>query len=182
MSETFDIREFLADRAYPSATQRALLSEELAFELAAIRDEHASNTDAKEQKRLDAKLEEVERRVDEAKFTFHLRAISRRAKEDIQSAALAEVPILRDMYGRDEPKREIDRRRVLTEMIFAQHITKMVSPTGAEQVWTEDNRRDLARAILDGAPDSTITLLDRAIGRLSGDAEMDRAQHLDPNS
>lgn len=183
MSETFDIREFLAERAYPTTTVKALMSEKLAFELAAVRDEHASNTDKSKTAALDAKLADKEAEIEKAKFTIHLRATSTRAKEDIQSAALAEVPIQRDMYGRDDPEREFRRRAILSELIFAAHITKIVSPTGAEQaVAGQPDARDIARFMIGEAPAATMNLIDRAIARLSGDAEMEKAQNLDPNS
>lgn len=181
MSE-WDIREFLAERAYPTTSVKVLLSEQIAFELDAINQKLAAATDKKEVAELEKVLAEAEARRDSQLFTVHIRATSNRARQDIQSAALHAVPIERDIYGREKSEKEFERRNVLEELIFAAHITKIVTPTGQEQVLTEENRRDVTRAFLDNAPAHSVKLVDAAIGRISGDAEMEKAQKLDPNT
>lgn len=178
----FDLRDYLTNRAYPQSSIPVLMSEEQAFRLAAVQAEHSANTDTTKQAELDRRLAQAEADCEAAKFIFHIRATSNRAKEDIQSVALHEVPIERDMYSRDKPENEMRRKRVLRELIFAAHITKVVAPGGGEQAWTEDIARDLAKAFLDNAPEHSIELVDIAIGRLSARAELQRAQELDPNT
>jgi hypothetical protein len=180
MSE-WDIREFLAERAYPTTSVKVLLSEQIAFELDAIEQKLATEKDQKIVAKLEKELAAKQKERDEQLFTIHIRAISNRAKEDIQSAALSGVPIERDLYGMDKPENQIQRQRLIEELIFAAYITKIVTPAGAEQVLTPENGRAVVRAFLDNAPKYSVELVDKTIERISGDAEMKKAQALDPN-
>ncbi len=170
----FDLRNVLADRAYPTASVKVHLDEKPYFDLAALeRVVVNADNDVDRAKAVKA-FERKKAELTETAFTIHFRGTSPRAREDLQSEALHEFPIRRDVYGRDSDEQLIKRARLLNELYFAAYITKVVTPDGAEQVWTDDNRRDLARAFLDLAPDFAITTVDAAIGALRGEAETKR--------
>ena len=179
---SFDLRATLAERAFPSTTCRIHLSEKPFFELAALERKAADVAeDPAELGLLEKKIEEKEREIEDQAYVIHLRGISNRAAQDINSKALAAVPIKRDLYGREEDEATINRRDVLTELIFAAYMTKIVSPSGAEQVLDDDNRRDVARAFIDMAPRRSIQIVDQTIARLSGEAEMARLEAQEPD-
>lgn len=171
--DTFDMRDVLANRKYPTTTQRVWVDEEGFFELAALERKAASITES------GPELEDVERQIQNLKdelnagaYTYHLRATSRRAREDMQTEALVQFPIKRDPLGREDEKQAWQRGNLLTELYFAAHVTKVVNPAGAEQVWTDENRRDLARATLGMLPEYSVKALDAAILALRGETEM----------
>ncbi len=169
----FDLRDVLANRKYPTAKVRVWTDEEGFFELAALEREAASIT------KPGAKLTAVENKIKALKehlnataVIVHLRGTSRRAREDMQTEALSQFPIKRDVYGRDDDMQAFNRGNLLTELYFAAHITKIEAPNGAEQILDDENRRDVARAFLDEAPEYSVKLVDAAIGALRGESEM----------
>lgn len=171
----FDLRNVLADRAYPTASIKVHMTEEPYFELAALdRAVASAGTDAARAKATKA-FEAARAALADAAYTVHLRGTSPRAREDLQSEALHEFPIRRDIYGRDNDEVARNRGKLLSELYFAAHITKVVWPGGVgEQVWDEESERDLARAFLGQAPDFAIETVDAAIGALRAKAEADR--------
>lgn len=178
--DTFDIREVLANRKYPTTSVKIWMDEEVWFEMDALSKKLAS---AKKEhlKPLEAQMKELEKRRDEEAFTIHLRAISNRANEDIISRALADIPIIRDLYGRESVERGRERDKLIQEMSFAERITKLVDPRGREQVFTDENRRDLTRAFLDSAPVFSIEIVDQAIGALANKFAEQRALAQSPD-
>lgn len=174
MTEEFDLRETLAGRAYPTSTIKVWMDEEVMFEIAALIRKQANITDPKELKAIDAQISATTKEANDQAYTVHLRGTSRRAREDMQSKAFAEFPIERDIYGREKDMTAWNRGNLLTEMYFAAHITAVVNPAGKRQDWTEENRRDLARVLLDMAPEETIKMIDAAILALRGDEEMQK--------
>jgi hypothetical protein len=104
-----------------------------------------------------------------------------RAGEDIISKALAAWPIRRDAFGREDDAIALERQKVMRELNLAAHLVKLVNPDGIEQVITDENRLDVARAILAEAPRITLGILDQSMAQLSNDfAEKVREQQ-DPD-
>lgn len=168
---TFDLRDVLADKAYPTTVVKVLMDERIYFELAALADAHAAATSATEQKRIAAQFKAKVEERDANQYAVHLRGTSPRAREDIQSLALATFPIKRDMWGREDDLQAVRRGQLLAQLYFAAHITKIVAPNGDEQEFTEENRNDVAQAFLDAAPEHSIKMVDTAITALRGEAE-----------
>lgn len=179
----FDLRTFLADRAYPTSTTRVLMSEKLGFQIAAVQDKLARTSDEKLTAKLEKELEGLEEQRESEFFTFHLRGVSRRKREDIQSASMHAFPYKFDLYGRDDAEQQVSRQRLLEELIFHAFITKVVWPNGKEQVVThaedgengEADGRTIIRSILDNAPDFAIAHIGAAIDALTGDEAVARA-------
>lgn len=172
MADTFDLRAVLADRAYPTAAVKVLLDDKVLWELAALHrrlDEVVvTNENPEDLERLIA-AKEAQR--NEEAYTVHLRGTSPRAREDMQRKALEQLPLKPDVYGREDGVRVLERNSLLSELYFAGHITKVVAPNGAEQVWTPEEARDLARAFLDTAPEHAIKTVDAAIIALRGEQQ-----------
>lgn len=179
---THDLRAYLENRAYPTAAVKVLMTEQVAFELAELYRQHSVAKEKEDVERLDAQIAAKEAERDSQLFSVHCRATSGRAREDIVRTTLHEVPYQLDMYGRDRVENEYARKRLLRELIFTAHMTKITFPDGEVQLLTDENRRDVVRSFLDQAPDHTIELVDQLIERLNGTAEMQKAQFLDPNT
>lgn len=177
--DTFDIREVLANRKYPTASVKIWMDEEVWFEMDALSKKLA--VESKNTKSLETQMKALEKRRDEEAFTIHLRAISNRANEDIISKALSEYPIIRDVYGRESVERGRERDKLIQEISFAERITKLVDPRGRVQEFNDDNRRDLTRAFLDNAPVFSIEIVDQAIGALANKFEEQRALAQSPD-
>lgn len=174
MSDGFDLRDALLGRKYPETSVKVWMDDELFYRLEAARKRHAVALDAGQ---TDGELDRIEAEMEESAYVVHLRGISGRAGEDIISKALSEKPIKRDMYGREDDLQSIERQRLVAELSFSEHITKIVDPRGREQVFTEDNKRDLARALLGNAPKVTVKIIDSAIAQLSKDFADQVAEH-----
>lgn len=171
---TFDLRDTLANRAYPTTSVKVWMDEKVFFEIAALNRKitDTPNDDKKAITALESELEQKLKQRDDEAFRVHIRAISKRSRNDLQTEAFSQMPIIRDVYGREDEKRTWQRSNLLSELYFAEHITKVVDPMGNEQVFTEDNKRDLARAFLGEAPDFSVEVVDQAIGALRGEKEM----------
>lgn len=184
MDETnFDLRAFLADRAYPTSKIRVLLSEKLAFEIAALEHKIAGITNKEELKQLETDLAKLYEQRQGELFTFHLRGVSRRKREDIQSKGMSQIPYKFDMYGRDDPTQQVARQKLVEELLFHAYITQIDWPSGKVQAVprAEDSEngeaegRAIIRSVLDNAPDFAIDHLSAAIGALQGDEAVSRA-------
>jgi hypothetical protein len=176
----FDLRNVLADRAYPTARVPVLLDDKIVYELAALHrrlDEVPVSNENPED--LERQIAAKQQERDEQAYWVHLRATSNRAREDMQREALSQFPIKADVYGREDAVRGLERGSLLSELYFAAHITKIVAPNGAEQEWTKDNGRDLARAFLDTAPEHAVKVVDAAISALRGEQESQYAKVAD---
>jgi hypothetical protein len=171
MTDNFDLRDVLADRKYPTARIPVVLNDEVLWDFVELQRQAAEAVvdnaiDSEDvQRKLEAKIAERDASV----YWIHLRGTSRRHREDIQSEVLSQIPYKPDMYGRDDVARSLKRQQLTTELLFASHITKIVAPNGAEQVFTEENKRDLTRAFLDEAPDHAVNIVDNAIAQLRGE-------------
>lgn len=171
---TFDLRETLANRAYPTTSVKVWMDEKVFFEIAALNRKitDTPNDDKKAIKALENELEAKLKQRDDEAFRVHLRGVSKQARNDLQTEAMVQIPFIRDIYGREDDKRTWDRANLLSEIYFAEYITKIVNPVGDEQVFTEENKRDLARAFIGQAPDFSVQIVDQAIGALRGEQEM----------
>jgi hypothetical protein len=168
MSNDFDLHAVLTGRKYPTGTVRVWFDEEDWYELAALESRHASlKAEDPELKAVEREIQEAQKRIDETAFTVHLRGISPRAGEDLISKALAEYPIKRDLYGREEDERARLRNQHVAALSFAAHIVKVVSPAGTEVVLTDENRLEQAKLILGEAPPSAIDRIDKGIAAVS---------------
>lgn len=179
--KTFDLRDALLGRKYPETSSTIWLSEELDYAIAALNRKQANVTDEKELAQIEGELAELGAQKLAQAYRVHVRAISNRSREDILSKALAGKPIKRDMYGREDDLQLMERNRLIAELSFAAHVTKIVSPDGNEQIFTDENRRDLARAILDQAPGSAVATIDALIDGVNQKFAAQEAESTNPD-
>jgi len=178
---TFDIREVLADRDQPTGEVTVYMDEVLMRDIVKINKELArlstlsavSNADAAGEAAdaytaLENTFEAAKKDLRDKAYVIHLRGINPTRKNDIKSKAMHEVPLSRDLYGRDDPQNEFKREAVLRRLIFAAYIEKIVAPNGAVQVLTLENAEGVAASLVDTAPDEATLEIDRAIGELTG--------------
>lgn len=180
---SFDIRDALLERGYPTAQVKIWVSDQIFYKIEAVEDQIKSVPPKEKAKlaELEGRLEELWRQRDEEAYTAHLRGISIRSGEDIISKALAAWPIRRDMYGREDDAMILERTKLMREMTLAVHLQKLVNPEGVEQVVTDENRTDLARAILDHAPKITVNILDQAMTELGKEFNEQIQRQQDPD-
>lgn len=171
--ETFDLREVLSNRAYPTAKIPVWIDEAGFFELAALERKHAdTKADSPELGDLDNKIANLKAELNASAITVHLRGTSRRSREDMVTEAMVQFPVKRDVLGREDELQAYKRGNLLTELYFAAHVQKIVAPNGKTQELNDENRRDVARSMLSDLPDFSVALIDQAIGNLRGEAEM----------
>jgi hypothetical protein len=188
MAVTFDIRDALLERGYPTAAVKIWVSDEIFYKIEAVEAEidekSKGNQNPKTKKEiaeLSGKLDALWAQRDSEAYTAHLRGISNRAGEDIISKALAAWPIRRDMYGREDDAIALERQKVMRHMTFAAHLQKLVNPEGIEQVITDENRDGVTESILDHAPKITLTILDQSMTQLSKDFAEQVQKQQDPD-
>lgn len=176
---SFDIRTALTERNYVTTNVPFWVDDKVFYDLQSVRDQHARAIEDAEIKALDERLDQLEKRRDDEAYHIYLRSISNRANEDIISKALAEWPIKRDIYGREDENEQMERGKLIREMQVAAHIVKIVNPEGVGQSIDDDDRRDVARAILAEAPPVSLNVLDQAIAELQKDFKDETLRHQD---
>ncbi len=180
---SFDIRNALTDRSYPTAAVDIWVSDEIFYKIdavtAKINEVPAENKT--ELADLEGRLEALWAERDKQAYKAHLRGISVRASEDIISKALASWPIRRDYMGREDDAIVMERTKMMREMNLAAHLVKLVSPAGAEQEVTREDSREIAAAILADAPRITLNVLDQAMTQLSRDFADQIQKQQDPD-
>ena len=164
---SFDIRDALTGRNYVTTHVPFWIDDQIFYEIAMAQDKHNAVTDPADIAERDRELAALEKRRDEEAYTVYLRAISNRANEDIISKALAEFPIKRDVYGREDENVALERGKLIRELQVAAHITKIVDPEGNAQPVDDENRRNVARVLIDNAPPISLNVLDQAIQELN---------------
>lgn len=172
MTDDFDLRDVLANRAYPTTTVRVWIDEESFFELDKLQHKAAGITDKKALADVEQKIQNVIDNLNATALKVHLRGTSRRAREDMVTESLVQFPIKRDVMGREDDLQTYKRGNYLTELYFAAHIQKIEYPNGKIQELDEENRRGVAYAFVGEMPDFSVKIVDEAIGALRGEAEM----------
>jgi hypothetical protein len=165
--ESFDIRDVLAGRKYAEADVQIWTDDELFYKRAAIESQIAKEANPDEADRLTARAAQISQEIADAAVAVNIRAISPRAKEDIVSKALSQLPIKRDAYGREDDLRAIERTKIIRKLTFEQHVKKLTTADGRSQVLNDDNRSEVIQSLLDQAPDWCLDLLDAAIKEIS---------------
>ena len=175
---TFDLRNTLADQDYPTDTVDVWLDRKIGRELAALEEKIADETDPEKLKALEEEFDQKKRKFAESKYTFHITGIPLRQKEDLQLKALEKYPFQRDPFGRDDDAQALKRNRYLRTLIFEAQTTKLVRWDGAVQ-------SNLDLAFFDWftgqAPDHAINALDRAIGKINEETDIQRFGQQDPD-
>lgn len=182
---TFDLFSVLADQDRPTDTVTVYFNEALMRDivtinkeltrlsvLAAVKNVEASAAAAEAYARLDEKFVAEKAKLRDQAYTVHLRGIPATKKSAIQSKALHAVPIKRDPFGNEDILNKLERTNILTKLIFAEFIEKIVAPNGAEQVFDEENQNGLAIALVDTAPEPATIAIDEAIEELSGKVDL----------
>jgi hypothetical protein len=170
--ETFDLRDVLANRKYPTVVVSVWIDEDGFFQLAALERKAADTTSKTGIADLDRKIKNLKKQLNDEAIKVHLRGTSRRSREDMITEAMVQYPIRRDVMGREDELQAYRRASLLTELYFAAHIQKVESASGQVQVLDDDNRRDVARSLLSELPELSVKLIDTAIANLRGEAEM----------
>jgi hypothetical protein len=176
---SFDIRDALAGRTYVTTKAPFWVDDAIFYEIEAAVEAHAEAIDNDIRMKAEGELDRLEAERDAQAYTLHLRAISNRSNEDIVSKALSQFPIKRDAFGREDDNTVIKRNRLMRELQLAAHLTKIVSPDGETQVIDDDNRGDIARALLADAPPVSLGVVDQAIAKINNEFKTQQAAHQD---
>lgn len=181
---TFDLRQTLAERAYPTETVEFYVDEELGYAVNKLDEtmktlvdqvaiaESAGATEAAEAAAsalVAAEEKYNELRKDAEPYKAVIRSISRRAKRDIQSKALHAYPLHRDLYGRDDSENEFARNHEIDVLLWTSCLQSITNPAGAIQVY--DGNREVIEGVQDEIPESAYKVINAAIDRLLDDGE-----------
>lgn len=184
----FDLRQVLAERAYPTEDVTFYVDEDLGYAVLKIQEQidiltnqvnvFAIQGNKKAEKDATDALASAEAKLEETHKAFspyvaHIRSISRRARYDLQSKALHAVPIKRDLFGNDDPTNEFERAHYMDQLIWAAHIQSITSPDGRTQNFSgsvndEDNVKAVSE-IMDSIPESAYKLINAGIDKLLDD-------------
>jgi prefoldin subunit 5 len=115
------------------------------------------------------KLEELYREVKPYKAT--IRAITRRAKHDLQSKALHAFPIRRDVWGNDDSEQEFARGHYLELLVWSAMIRSIESPDGDVQEFSGEDTWKVMEGIHDALPESAANRINAAIDAIMDDGE-----------
>lgn len=183
---TFDLVAVLAEQQLPEDTITFYVDRELGHavsklekrmdqlqndlavaKLAKEPDEAAIKTATEALETVQAKLDEMYQEATPYKAT--IRAITRRAKHDLQSKALHAFPIQRDVWGNDNSVNEFERQNYLEELAWAATIRSVTSPDGRVQEFHGVDDIEKIQAIHDKLPDSAANKINEAINNLQDD-------------
>jgi hypothetical protein len=168
---TFDLRDVLADRAYPTASVDVWFDDIAGRELDELDNAINETSDPKELKKLEAEFEAKRKEFAHKKYTFALQGISQRRREDIQTKGYSEFPIKRDMFGRDDVAQETQRQYFVRDLLFEAFIVSITNPDGLVQ---EHPELDVIKTFTGYAPFTAIQKIDLAIGALDSDTDIQR--------
>lgn len=147
--ETFDLIEALQGINYPEDSVEVFLDDNLMY----LRNKAEKELRKAEILNQKDQVEEISKRLEElldaasvVKFTFHVRAISRRDHQSLSKEVLKQYPVEKDFLGREESNP--DREDLYAEKTWAAHIVKIVNPAGAVQngITPEEARAFIAQA------------------------------------
>jgi hypothetical protein len=149
----FNIINAINNRAYPSDSVTVYLDEQTAYEASEIQDKiteldkRMNGVDPVLFGDLDKELSELKKqrdalvqKLEKNKYTFVIRGISEGQREDLLEKASEEFPIEyeenKNPFSGEVNKKEIDnkkRDRLFTNLLWVEHITKIVDAEGNEQ-------------------------------------------------
>lgn len=184
----FDLRQVLAERAYPTDDVLFYIDEDLGYVVLKIKEQidilgnqvtiaNITGNDKQEKIASDA-LAAAEAKLEETHKAFspyiaHIRSISRRAKFDLQSKALHRYPIKRDLFGNDDPLQEFERNHYMDQLIWAAHLQSISDPDGRVQIFAgstaDDGNVEAIAGIMDQIPESAYKMIDAGINKLLDD-------------
>lgn len=147
---TFKILDVLKDRGYPTAEITVHVDEQAAYRVVAIkeilskidskRSKSSSPAEAEEAKLLE-KLEEQMELVNKSAYTFHLQGISEGKREELFNRVKIKYPIEYEQQiditnggVKKVEKESPERDSLFTDLLWEQHIKKIVDSEGNEQV------------------------------------------------
>ncbi len=166
--EEWDLSEILAERKQPTTKVDVYLDEEASFikdELVRKQAAIPANQKAK-LATIDEAIAEIDNRLEEAKFTFHLQAVPARMREDLNSKALSEYPVKRaSVLSQDE--NESERNDRFNQLIWHAMIRDVERNGKHRKVWTPEQIKEL----YDSLPNHTTAAISTAIRELTEASE-----------
>lgn len=130
--KTFDLGAVLSGLDYPEKTVDVYFNEALAFEVAKANRELEFLDGLSDEKFKEAqdKFDALVEKLAAYKFTFHLKAIPSRFKNDIDKRVEAKFPTKFNQIGL--PEQNSARDELFAVLMMEAYITKIVAPDGAE--------------------------------------------------
>ena len=181
---TFDLRATLAGRNLPEETVEFYIDEDLGHSveniLSHIETLHNQlavanlGSDEELKKKIDGAVSDAEELLEKTRKEirpYHavIRATTRRARYDLQSKAIHQYPIKRDVFGNDDPNNEFERNRYVDQLIWASHLRSIQSPDGETQTFTYPDDIEVIQGIMDDIPETAYRTINKAIDKLMDD-------------
>lgn len=168
---TFDIAQVLMGRGYPETEVPFYIDEWTAVEIARKESklaELALADDSAGYNALLAEVTELKKALRSQQFTYHLRAVPNKVRQDILKKAFEKYPKKSNPFGMvgDIDENE-DRDALYTNLLWEAMTVKIVAPDGNVQVSPSYETIERFR---DYAPVAALTKIDNAIQELSSSA------------
>jgi hypothetical protein len=183
---TFDIRNIVSERQLPEDAVHFYVNEKVGYQIKKLDQTIRKLNDQlgflKDEKQIEeAKdalataqnaYDELGEQIKGQRYTANIRTITRRNKRDIQSKALAEWPIQRDMWGRDNSTQEFERGEYLQTAAWEACILSIESPDGQiQKVNGTEDAHSIVVSLRGDLPESANTAIDAALAQLDDDGE-----------
>lgn len=179
---TFSISEALLERAYPVEEVKVYLDEQTAYAIVRVDEqieeleedasstiESISDTAQKQQAELIDHRKELYTKLQDSLYVFHVTGVPEGTRQELLEKAFEVYPqewiedknILGDVKRteKDNP----DRDNLFTMMLWEKSITKIVSPSGSEQVGVTEDDIKVMRKVM---PVSAITKMNNSMDKL----------------
>lgn len=165
VASTFDIADLFSGKAYPKTSVTVYLDEDAAFEIyenskAAKKALFEENQEAAEA--IQKRLEELTKRAESSKVTFHLTGVSRADRKAVLDKTLEEFPVQRNFLGQEIPDAKADDAHANRR--WALHIERIERPDGSIRVTPTPEEIKVFR---DNAPDLAVKQIEEAIIELT---------------
>lgn len=159
-AKTFDLAAVLAGQDYPEKTVDVYFNEALAFEVTKLDDElkFLKALDDSKYTELQDKFDKLVKDVEQYKYTFHLKAVPSRVKNDIKAQVDRKHPQRYNQIGLPEP--DVMRDRLFASLMMQVYITKIVAPDGAEIIAPS---LETITDFMDNAPSHALIKVENAI-------------------
>lgn len=168
---TFSIMNAVKDRAFPSQEVNVYLDEQAAY-LASEANEKLKRIDPadKEYAAAEKELNELIEKLEDSKYVFTLKGIAESKRAQLLKLASDKYPIEyredKNVYTGEVKREEIpsdERDNLFTSLVWAEHITKIVAPTGEVQEHLSAEECNELRGVL---PIASSALINQTIEKL----------------
>lgn len=167
MADEFDLGEMLAERIQPTSKVYVYLNEAASYARAELVEAAKKSPSPEKAEEIEKAIEKIDADLEKTKYTFTLRAVPSRMREDISSKAMHAFPI-KSIPGTFMDENGLERMKHENNLIWAAQIESIQNPAG--KVNTDFSLEDIVK-LTDHLPTHAQNQIDNAIKELTTKAE-----------